>query len=163
MHCEREHAGKRVTHAHSHLHDMLVICVTHPRTRTPSQCIHMHTHPSPIFTPLHVCNRAERSLIPETQTFLSHGRGLCRWTRQNHTTLLSPTSRHFCTRTGNTAPTVRQSYLLAHPPVLCHSLLLITSPSHRLSLSPSIHSSLFPPAVKWHEFLKDTALRSAVV
>lgn len=160
MYCEREHAGKRVTHAHSHLHDMLVICVTHPRTRTPSQYIHMHTHPSPIFTPLHVCNRAERNLIPETQTFLSHGCGLCRWTRQNHTTLLSPTSRHFCTRTGNTAPTVRQSYLLAHTPLP----LSLPSP-HHLSLppSPSIHSSLFPPAVKWHEFLKDTALRSAVV
>lgn len=144
MHCEREHAGKRVTHAHSHLHDMLVICVTHPRTRTPSQCIHMHTHPSPIFTPLHVCNRAERSLIPETQTFLSHGRGLCRWTRQNHTTLLSPTSRHFCTRTGNTAPTVRQSYLLAHPPLP----LSLPSPHHLslpLSLSVSLYSFISLP------------------
>lgn len=145
------------THIHTHIH---AASVTHPHTSTPSHCTasshtHVHTHSQ-------VCAEPERCLVRETHTFPlspSHGRTLCSWTQQNQTGLLSPTSGDSRMSGGNTASTVRHGYLPAHPLPL-HP---ISSPSLPVCLSPSIHSSPVLPTARRHAWLKDTALRSAVV
>lgn len=84
----------------------------------------MHTHiPDASHTPLHkltllhTCTQNLRgAFFQDTHTFFyTHTHALCSWTQQNHTGLLSPTSRDFRMSTGNTAPTVRHSFLPAHP------------------------------------------------
>lgn len=156
MHCEQGQAGER-THAHMlPLSHTLTLCrfLTHihtpPRTcEAEAALFWRHTFPLSRSLPH---SRARTHTWTRTVQLDSTEPG---WTTVTHHWSLSHEQRRYSIQ--------RKARL----PASTHPLSPIPPPSPQppipLSLPPSIHSSLVPPAAWRQAWLKDTALRSAVV